>query len=91
MQVGQARDQMLARRVAVRRRTGSGDKSGVTAESWPGGTVCGPWLLCEDEEGLERNLLEEREKGNWGARTPTEPQGEEKALKQLILLVELFL
>lgn len=53
--------------------------------------MCRPWLLCEDEEGLERNLLEEREKGNWGARTPTEPQGEEKALKQLILLVELFL
>lgn len=53
--------------------------------------MCRPWLLCEYPEGLERNLLEEREEGKWGERTPTEPQGEEKAQKQLILRVELFL
>lgn len=56
-----------------------------------GRAVCRPLLLSEAQEGLEWNLLDGDGGRKQGERTPTEPQGEEKAQKQLILLVELFL
>lgn len=58
--------------------------------SWMAG-LCRPLLLCEAQESLEWDMLGGEGEGKWGERTLAEPQGEEKAQKQLILLVELFL
>lgn len=68
-----------------------GTNPGAIGELQSAESVCRPVHLQGVHRGLERNLLGGEGERKWGERTPTEPQGEGKTQKQLILLVELFL